>query len=100
MTFQGHFFSVDSLTDSILEASFPGINREEHYRRMDAWLHTHPLQRPKKHYDRFIYKWLSRNVGHIQTEAQVGEGPAAGFGRCKNCGERFMTHAESCDHEC
>ena len=57
LTFQGIVLRIRENQQRSFAAAYPSLNLQQEYRKMDAWLVTHP-ERPKKNHGRFALNWL------------------------------------------
>lgn len=57
--FRGRMLSIARAEDQALREAFAGLDLEEEYRKMDAWLATNPLKKPRSQFE-FAQKWLTR----------------------------------------
>jgi hypothetical protein len=73
--FKGQVLKIPTLNHEAFLKSFPGVNLEAQYRKMDSWMLANPGNKKKNH-PRFAQNWLSNSkpenggAGNAESERQ------------------------------
>lgn len=69
--FECEFFSVSADQDEKYRQAYPGIDVQEQYKAMAAWLMSNPTKhKTERGYPRFINSWLSREYEKLKSRGE------------------------------